>query len=132
MSPENVEQLARQVMDALSRRDLAQLIDSADPGVEWHSFFASLGEEGMYRGHEGTRRYMSDLNDAWEVLRVEIDDGLSVGNTALLVGRIHYRGRGSGVETRSPAGWLLRFRDEKVVYFRAFRDPDSALEAVGL
>jgi len=65
MSQQTVE-LARQVMDALSRRDLERLIAFADPHVEWHSFFAELGERGVYRGHDGTRRYMSDLKEAWK------------------------------------------------------------------
>ena len=75
---------------------------------------------------------MSDLNDAWEIVRADVDEGLGVGNIALLVGRIHYRGKASGVETESPAGWMFKFRDDRVVLFRAFREPDQALEAVGL
>ena len=131
MSQETVE-LARQVMDALSRRDLESLIAFADPEVEWHSFFAELGEEGVYRGHDGTRRYVSDLNDAWEIVRADVDDGVGAGDVAVLVGRIHYRGKGSGAETESPAGWMLKFRNGKMLRFRAFRDPEQALEAVGL
>ena len=131
MSQENVE-LAHQVMDALSRRDVSGLIALADPEIEWHSFFAELGEGGVYRGHDGTRRYLSDLSDAWEIVRADVDDGIGVGDVALLVGRIHYRGRGSGVEDESPAGWMLKFRQGKVVCFRAFREPEQALEAAGL
>lgn len=132
MSDENVE-LARQIMDALSSRDLSRLIALSDPDVEWYSLFASLGEKGgVYRGHEGTRQYLSDLSDAWEIMRAEVDDGLEVGNLAVLVGRNHYRGRGSGVETESPAGWVLKFRQGNLIRFRAFREPEQALEAVGL
>jgi hypothetical protein len=29
-------------------------------------------------------------------------------------------------------GWMLKFRDAKVLHFRAFREPAEALEAVGL
>jgi ketosteroid isomerase-like protein len=124
--------LARQVMEALSRQDFSRLISLTDPEVEWHSFFAELGQEGMYRGHEGMRRYVSDLSDAWEVVRADVDNGLAVGDVAVLVGRIHYRGRGSGLETESPAGWMLKFRQGKVVLFRAFREPEQALERIGL
>ena len=131
MSEETVE-LARQVMDALSRRDLEGLIAFADPEVEWHSFFAELGEGGVYRGHDGTRRYMNDLNDAWEIVRADVDDGVGVGDVAVLVGRIHYRGKVSGAETESSAGWMLKFRNEKVLRFRAFQEPEQALEAAGL
>jgi ketosteroid isomerase-like protein len=131
MSQQTLE-LARQAMDALSRRDLTQLIALADPDVEWYSFFAALTEEGVYRGHDGTRQYMRDLDDAWEIVRADLDDVLAVGDVALLVGRIHYRGRGSGAETESPVGWMLKFRDGKLLRFRAFRDPEHAIEAVGL
>jgi ketosteroid isomerase-like protein len=129
---ERTLELAHQVMDALSHRDLERLIEFAAPEVEWYSFFAELTEEGVYRGHDGTRRYMSDLNDAWDIVRADIDDGLAVGDVAVLVGRIHYRGKGSGAETESAVGWMLRFRDGKLVRFRAFREPEQALGAVGL
>jgi ketosteroid isomerase-like protein len=132
MSQETLER-ARQVMDALSQGDLDSMIRLADPGVEWHSFFANLGEEGgVYGGHDGTRQYVSDLRDAWEIVRADIDGVIAVGNVAVLVGRIHYRGRGSGIETESPAGWMLKFRDGRLIRFRAFREPEEALEAVGL
>jgi ketosteroid isomerase-like protein len=131
MSQGSVE-LAGQVMDALGRRDLSRVIALTDPGVEWHSFFAELGDEGVYRGHDGTRQYMRDLNDAWEIVRADIDDGLGVGDVAVLIGRIHYRGKSSGIETETPAGWMLKFRHGRVICFRAFRDPEQALEAVGL
>jgi ketosteroid isomerase-like protein len=65
-------------------------------------------------------------------VRAEVDDTLAVSDLALLVGRIHYRGTASGVETATSVGWVLRFRDGKPVSSRAFRDPDQALEAVGL
>ena len=131
MSQENVE-LAREVLVALGVRDPSRLVALADPEVEWHSFFAMGEGGGMYRGHDGTRRYMSDLNDAFEIGRADVDDALAVGNTVVLVGRIHYRGKGSGVESESPAGWMLKFRNGKVLCFRAFREPEQALEAVGL
>ena len=131
MSQENVE-LAREVMDALSRGDHARLVALADPEVEWRSFFAELGEGGVYRGLEGMRRYVDDLADAWEIVRADVDDEVGVGDVVLLVGRIHYRGKGSGAEDETPAGWMLKFRQGKVVRFRAFRDPEQALEAAGL
>src|SRR6478672_2290289 len=100
MSQENVE-MAGVVLDALARRDVEGLIGLSDPDVRWHSFFAEVafGAGGGYRGHDGIRQYVSDLNDAWEIVRADVDDGLGVGDIALLVGRIHYRGKASGVET---------------------------------
>ena len=131
MSQENVA-LAREVMSALSRGDYDRLVALADPEVEWRSFFAELGEGGVYRGLDGMRRYVGDLADAWEVVRADVDDAVGVGNVVLLVGRIHYRGKGSGAEDETPAGWILKFREGKVVRFRAFRNPEQALENAGL
>ena len=131
MRRENVD-LGRQLMDALSRRDLPSVVAMSDPDVEWHSFFAEVGSGGVYRGHEGARQWMSDLDEAWQIVDAEVDDGLAIADLAVLVGRIHYRGKGSGVESHADAGWVLRFRAGKVIRFRAFRDPVEALESVGL
>src|SRR5688572_18802179 len=126
-----VAQAGREVLDALSRRDVSRLIELSDPEVEWHSFFV-LGEGDAYRGHDGTRQYMRNLDDASEIGRADVDDVLSIDNVAVLVGRIHYRGKGSGVESEEPVGWMLKFRNGKLLCFRAFREPAQALETVGL
>jgi ketosteroid isomerase-like protein len=123
-------EIAREVLDALGRRDAARLIELSDPEVEWQSFFA-FGEGGAYRGHDGTRRYMRDLEDAFEIGLAEVDDALGIGEVAVLVGRLRYRGKGSGVESASPAGWMMKFREGKLILFRAFREPEQVLGAIG-
>ena len=75
---------------------------------------------------------MKDLSDAREFLRTDVDDFLAVGAVVVVVGRLRYRGKGSGVETESAAGYVTRFRDGRLVYMRAFRDPEEALMALGL
>lgn len=121
----------RDLLDAVARRDLARLLELTDPEIEWQSFFALHGQE--YHGHEGIRRYLSDLGEAFDYLRPLPDDLLGVGEVVVGAGRIHYRGRASGVETESSAaGWMFKFRDGRVLRFRAFREPERALEALGL
>jgi hypothetical protein len=51
----------------------------------------------------GPDRYLSDLTDAFEIARAEVDDGVRIGDVAVLVGRIHYRGQGSGCLSRAMA-----------------------------
>jgi len=136
MSRENLESGAdrragRELLKALSARDLSRLIALTDPDVEWHSFFAALGMEGAYRGHAGMRQYVTDLEEAFEVIHAEADEGLAVGAVAVLVGRVHYRGKGSGVETEMQAGWTLRYRNGRVISFQAFGEPEKVLAAVG-
>lgn len=129
MSRETIE-LARQVMDAVDERDVSRLIELTDPEVEWHSMFAGLSEGGVYRGHPGIRRYLSDLTDAWEITRTTDADAVGVGAVVLLIGQFKYRGRGSGIEAESPIGLLFKFRDQKVLCFRAVRDPEQVLETL--
>jgi ketosteroid isomerase-like protein len=131
MSQENVE-IANRFLDAVARRDLPRLIALTDPEVEWRSFFAIGEEGGVYRGHDAMPQYISDLSDAWEIVRPERDDGVAVGEIVVLVGRVHYRGKASGVETTSAAGWMFKFRNGRILRCRAFGEPEQALEAVGL
>src|SRR4051794_35788086 len=116
--------------DAVARRDVPRLIELTDPDVEWRPFATGLLEGGAYEGHEGIREYVRDLDDAWEVLRADMKDGLAIGTVVLLVGSLRYRGRGSGIETENAAGWVVKFRDGKVISMRAFRDPEHAIETL--
>ena len=63
--------------------------------------------------------------------RAEVDQTLAAGDIVVLVGRIHYRGKGSGAESATPAGWMLKFRDNKVLCFRAFREPQRGPRSRG-
>jgi ketosteroid isomerase-like protein len=131
MSQENVD-IAGEVVEAVAQKNIERLIELTDPEVEWHSVFAGLGEGGVYRGHDGIRRYISDLGDAWENMRANIDQVLSIGTVVLMVGRLHYHGRGSGIETEAPLGIVAKFHQGRIVYMRAFQEPEQALMSVGL
>lgn len=128
MGQENIR-LARAVIDAVEGRDLPMLLGLTDPEVDWHSAFA-LG--GRYRGHDGLRQYIQDMNDAWDIVRLDVDDELAIGNVVVFVGHIQVRGKGSGVENRAEAGYVLRFREGRAISFRPFMDPEEALAAVGM
>ena len=131
MSQENIE-LARAAVSAVAQMDESRLVELTHPEVEWHSFLAQLGEGGVYRGHGGIRQYVRDLRDAWEVFQAEVGDTFAVGDVVLLASQLRFRGKGSGVDTTAPAGHMLKFQEGKIVHMRSFRDPESALEALGL
>jgi ketosteroid isomerase-like protein len=130
MSEENLD-LGHQVIDAVEHRDVDRLVGLTDPEVEWRSAFVS-GGGGLYRGHAGIREYVNDMNDAWEIVRLDVNHEMGVGEVVVFVGRIHYRGKGSGVEAELESGYVLTFRRGRLIRFRPFRDPERALEAVGL
>jgi ketosteroid isomerase-like protein len=122
---------AHEVIDAVERRDLDALIALTDSDVEWRSAFA-VSKGGLYVGHAGMREYVNDMTDAWDIVRLDVDQELEVGQVVIFVGRIHYRGKGSGVESEADAGYVLTFKAGKVTGFRPFRDPETALANVGL
>jgi ketosteroid isomerase-like protein len=131
MSRENVE-VAQRVLAAIARHDRPYLTEAADPEVEWHTLIAGLGKAGIYHGHEGMRQWLADIDDAFGDTHAEVDEAIGVGEIVVLVGRLHYRGRASGAESDSAVGWMMRFRRGKLIRLRVFRDPEDALEAVGL
>jgi ketosteroid isomerase-like protein len=120
--------LAHNVIDAVERRDETALLELTDPEVRWHSAFA-IG--GFYEGHAGMRRYVRDMVDAWDVVRLDIDRELDVGDVVVFVGRIQYRGKGSGVAGETESGYVLKFRGERVTLFRPFPEPATALASLG-
>lgn len=131
MSQENVEVVYR-MASAAGQGDVAPFLEVTDPAVEWHSSLSEISEGGAYHGHEGVRHYVSDLDEAFHSFEVTVEDVLALGQVAVAVGRVRYRGKASGLEQTEQFGWVFRFREGRVVYLRAFRDPEAALGAVGL
>jgi ketosteroid isomerase-like protein len=130
VSQTDIVEVVRDVLDAVASGDAERLIELTDPEVEWGSFFALHGPE--YHGHEGIRQYVCDLGSAFEIHTPVPHHLLPIGEVVIGVGKIHYRGVTSGVESESPAGWMFKFRDGRVLRFRAFRNPEERLEEVGL
>jgi ketosteroid isomerase-like protein len=131
MSREN-EEVVHRIAAALGPRDLSTFLEVTAPDVEWHASLSVISEGGAYHGHEGVRQYVKDVAEAFETFEATLDGVLSVGDLVLGVGQVTFRGKASGVEQTQQFGWVFRFRGGRVVYLRAFRDPEQALEAVGL
>ena len=90
------------------------------------------GEAALYRGHEGARQGIRELEEAFSELRAEPMEFRDLGERVLTIGHLHGRGRESGIETESPIAWLADFEDGKVVRIREYLDPGEALEAAGV
>ena len=97
-------------MDAVEPARLStRLLELADPEIEWHSFFELASPEGgRIAATTECGKYFSDLNDAWDdrARRSQTTVARWAGDV-VLVGRIHYRGKASGVETESSVGWMF-------------------------
>jgi ketosteroid isomerase-like protein len=131
MSQENLK-VALNAVGAVANMDADKLVRLTDPEVEWFSLIAQLGEGGVYRGHGGIRQYVGDLRDAFELFQSEVHETCALGEVVLLFARLRYRGKESGIETEVTAGYMAKFRAGRILRMRAFREPEQALEAVGL
>jgi ketosteroid isomerase-like protein len=133
MSQGNVEAF-RRGLEAGNRGDVEKLLDELDPEVEWHSALHALlgGEETVFRGHDGVREMIRDLNEAFGEIRIEISEIRDLGDRLVAIGRTRTRGKASGAETETPLAFVTEVKNGKTILLRAYLDPKKALEAVGL
>jgi ketosteroid isomerase-like protein len=133
MSEENVDAF-RRALEAYNRRDIDAFLETFDPTAEIHPLtLAMFGEEGtVYRGHDGIRQFVRDVDEVLPGLQVEPLEVRDLGERVVASGRLHARGRASGAEVESPVGWLVEFKQGRVIRMADFLDPKEALEAAGL
>jgi ketosteroid isomerase-like protein len=127
----NVE-VVRSVFAAFERRDAGALVALCAEDCVFEPVTAQLAAGGEpYLGHDGMRRYLSDVARVWQELRPEPTDYREVGaDTVVATGRIYAWGVGRVID--SPAGWLWRVRDGRIAYGRVFDTARGALDAAGL
>ncbi len=101
-----------------------------DADAEWNVFrFAPVTQ---YRGHEGVRRWLSEIGEPFDALRIEPKEFIDRGDRVVVVSTMRGRGRGSGAETERTLVSLWTFRDAKVVRHDSFTDRAEALRAAAI
>jgi ketosteroid isomerase-like protein len=132
MSRENVDSFKRAV-DAANRGDLAGFFQDLDPELEWYPLYPGLlGEEALYRGYEGVRELNREATELWVEFHYEFSEFRELGDRVVAIGTLRARGRQSTVEIESPIGYVVDFKDGKMIRARGYGDPEQALEAAGL
>jgi ketosteroid isomerase-like protein len=127
---ESEEEMARQGVDAFNRGNVDELIERADPELRLVPL-SSLLEGGEYRGHDGIRRYIADMDEDWQRREIVIDEVTDAGDGVLVLGTFRAVGR-SGNEVNQPVAWHTRYRDGKLLSLVAYTDQESALRELGL
>jgi ketosteroid isomerase-like protein len=118
--------LLRQVYDALARRDFEVLADFADPDFEMDLTDRVLNPA-TYRGAEGLRRFVEEVDELWASMDIVIERVLERGDHVLAVLGVTLQGRGSGVELKDRIAQLWTLRDGKLVRMQLRQDVDAAL-----
>ena len=135
MSQKNVE-FVRRIYDAWLGGDDETLFSAyhreirlnPDPEAWW------VGVDEDYFGHDGFRRYLRAVYEAFEDYRPEIEQIIDAGGGRVLTLAVeHGRGRRSGARVRAAkTAHLWTLRDGKAVRLDLFMDRKRALEAAGL
>jgi ketosteroid isomerase-like protein len=118
--------------DAFNRGDYEAWLRGYDEDVEFLDL-AETPDTGVFRGHAGARAWLAKLQEAWgegfqfEPRTITEGDGVVLVDT-----RAKGMGVGSAVPIEMTVYTVLRFRDQKIVWTRAFIDRADALEAAGL
>ena len=131
MSKRNVE-LHRRWIEAFNSRDIEAVIALCDPSVELDSAFAAIGG-GIYKGHDGIRRYFRDYEDAWGTeIRVQPEAYFDLGEHTILFYVMRGRGQHSGADVEMGLTQVARWRDDLLVYFKSYRQREDALSDLGV
>jgi uncharacterized protein len=133
MSEENVE-IMRWGYEAWNRRDFDQILELADPEIEWtfaEGFMPLPGADAVYHGHEGVRRFWETFIDPWEQIAIEVEELRDSGDRVVAFIRFRAVAR-DGLTVDAPFAHVITFRESRVIRFEAFDDRAQALEAAGL
>jgi ketosteroid isomerase-like protein len=129
MSAEKLD-LALLLYEAFNRRDLDRILELMHDEVEIEPRLAAM--EGDYRGHEGVRRWWSNLLDFLPDYTAEVEELHDLGDMTL--GRIRGQGHGAASGTPVVETWWqsIRWRDGRCIRWRNFATEGEALETIGL
>jgi ketosteroid isomerase-like protein len=130
MSQENVE-IVRETWGGLMSGDIVAL-SVFDPNVIYENDLLPDGIGETYHGIEGVVKAWALWAQPWENLQTDLEWVRGAGDDVVSCHLARMRGKASGITTKLRYAYLWRFRANKVVYCKAYRNPNEALEAVGL
>ena len=130
MSEEPIE-ILRLIYEAWNRQP-ERVLQYIDPEVDFNPGLLPPGEETKYVGHEGVKKWIANIRDAWVAVTVEAGERIEVASDRILaIDRWRFEGRdGIQVEEEVPTAYTLR--DGLVVRIDGFTDKAEAFKAVGL
>ena len=123
-----MEAVGRSFIDAFNRRDVRALIELCDSQIAFYPTVL-VGTLREYRGHEGIRCWMSELESAEAAHRVRVREFRELGGSRfLLLTEVLL-----GDELVSPSAMLARLGTEGlIVEARAYLSDEHTLVQVGL
>jgi ketosteroid isomerase-like protein len=131
MSEENVETLRRAV-EAFDRGDEDEWIAAWHPDAELYDFTELPDVPQPYRGHEGVRRWATNVRSVLGDFRMNPRAFTRLDDAVLMDIEVRGVGERSGVPVGMTVHILAWIQGGKIARTRAFLDRAQALEAAGL
>ncbi|MBE2316132.1 nuclear transport factor 2 family protein [Solirubrobacter sp. CPCC 204708] len=104
-------EVVRALYDAFERRDLDAMLagfsENAELFLEGTARLAGRTEP--YRGHDGLREYLADVDRLWEELVLHVEDYRAVPGSVIVMG--HITGRRQGLDVQRAAVWTWKVAD---------------------
>jgi ketosteroid isomerase-like protein len=129
-TPQGRVEIVRRAHQALNDGDMDALL--ALCAADFHLDMSDrVFNPAVYDGHDGIRRFYSEVCDVWERYVWEPEELLEADDLVVALIRSFGRGRGSGaeVERRTAMAWTVRAGRAQALRF--YRDRDEALAATG-
>ena len=126
-TPSESTDLVRRAHEALNSGDMDALIALCDSGFRL-DMSDRVFNPAVYKGHEGIRRFHSEVRDVWESYVWEPEELIDVGSDVVALLRSSGRGRGSGVEVQRETAMVWSAREGRAIAMRFFRNRDEALK----
>jgi serine phosphatase RsbU (regulator of sigma subunit)/ketosteroid isomerase-like protein len=121
------EALVGRLFNAFNRRDLVAIVALCAPEMEFLAVTGqAVGHEAPYRGPEGLREYLEDVERVWEALLITPGTVERQRDRLLVLGRVYVRSRELGIRDM-PVAWIWQIRDGFFVHGEVFADPVEAI-----
>ena len=131
MRSEN-ERLVRESLSAMERGDLDAIVAISHPEVEFVNPPTAV-EPGTRHGHDGLRVGLGGMLEAFEDVQIEPHRIIDLDDRVVVTGVFSGRGIVSGYEfDPQPFGFLVTFRDGRMIRYEWFASPEEARAAAGL
>lgn len=130
MSAENVA-VVHKLVEAFNTRDFEAFAALLAPDAELYPLRAQL-ERKTYRGPAGVRELFADFDEDWEYVQIAADEIRDAGDQVVILCHLRARGRSSAVDLDVPMAFVLKFRDNLVVYSRSFSEQSDAFREAGI
>jgi len=121
------EALVGRLFHAFNQRDAVAIVSLCAPEMEFLTVTGGeAGHDAPYRGPDGLREYLADVERVWEALLITVGSVERQGNRLLALGRVYVRSRELGIRDM-PVAWIWNVEDGLFTRGEVFVDPAEAV-----